>query len=239
LTLGDPAKNFFEVADAVLAAGALTLELGIPSSQPKEGAVLRASHERALRAGVNGQIAIELLGGIARRHAGLPLVAVIQWPAAEKNGELELLLDAIAAAGAAAVLPVGVSVWQYPTLAAQVHQRRLETVLPCPPSASLKLRQIVYRFCSGCLYVPRGRVTGSAKEFGNFDEFCRQVSSETRTPMIVGVGVRSAADVTEICNTPAKAAAVGTALVEHIARGGRADEFIRGLQPLGAQEKAR
>jgi hypothetical protein len=36
-------------------------------------------------------------------------------------------------------------------------------------------------------------------------------------------------DVTEVCRTPARAAAVGSALVEHLLAGGSAAAFIRQL----------
>ena len=64
--------------------------------------------------------------------------------------------------------------------------------------------------------MPRGRVTGSVGESANVADFCRHVAGRSDLPMIVGVGVKTAADVAEIGRTHAKAAAVGTALVDQI-----------------------
>ncbi len=229
LTIGDPPGRFLAVANEVLEAGALTLELGFPYSEPTEGAALLASHQRALNAGVNTQKAMGMFKAIAQQHPQTPLVAVVQWPAIKSEDELGRFLDGLVDAGAAAVLPVGLPFWQLPAFAAHVHQRGLQTVVACPPSSSRKLRQIALRYCSGCLYVPQGRVTGGSKEFANVADFCHLVSTETGTPTIVGVGVRDPQDVAEICSTPAKAAAVGTALIDHVTKGGSAGEFVRRL----------
>lgn len=229
LTIGDPPDRFVEVANEVLAAGALTLELGFPDAKPAEGPTLSASHERALNAGVNVERAMEMLKAIARAYPDRPIVAVVQSAAITHADEFGRFLDELVEAGAAAVLPVGLAPWQLPAFAERVHQRGLETVLACPPDASRRLREIIFRYCSGCLYVPRGRVTGSSQQFGNFTDFCHLVANETDLPLVVGVGVKTAGDVAEICRTPAKAAAVGSALVDHLARGGSAAEFVRRL----------
>ena len=229
LTLGDPPDQFPQVVDEVLEAGAVALELGFPAAEPNEGEILTASHRRALDAGVDMQQAMSLLKAVAMRHPSIPLVAVVQWSSIQAKTERDWFLEALADARAAAVLAVGLPLWELPGWAAQVHERGLQTVIPCPPNASDKFLEIVLRFCSGCLYVPRGRVTGSVGESANVAEFCRHVAGRSDLPMIVGVGVKTAADVAEIGRTPAKAAAVGTALVDQIARGGSAGQFMRSL----------
>jgi len=216
------------VADEVLAAGALTLELGFPHPEPMEGKILLASHHRALAAGVDSQRAMTMLKSVAQRHPETPLVAVVQWAAIKAEEDWQQFLAGLVDAGAAAVLPVGVPLWQLSTFAARVDKLGLETVVACPPDASRIFRKIALHFCSGALYVPRGRVTGGAQDF-NFAEFCDHVAKESDVPIVVGVGVKTSADVAEICRTPAKAAAVGSALVEHITRGGSAGGFMRGL----------
>lgn len=228
LTLGDPQDRFLEVAHEVLEAGALTLELGFPYAEAKEGATLLASHHRALKAGVNTSKAMELWKSLACQHPQMPLIAVVQWPAIASPLDRDRFLEGLADAGAAAILPVGLPLWQLPAFAASVDRRGLQTVLPCAPNASRKAREITFRHCSGCLYVPRGRLTGGASEFAVAD-FCSRLAGETELPFVVGIGVKTAEDVAEICRTPAKAAAVGSALVEHITRGGSAGELVRRL----------
>lgn len=229
LTIGDPADRFLQVAEEAFNAGALTLELGFPTPTPREGAVLTASHRRALEAGVDTPRAIALFAAVAQALPKTPLIAVVHWAALKSEAEQDRFLDALAEAGAAAVLPVGLSPWQYPAFASRTDQRGMETVIPCAPTASPKLRALALRYCSGCLYVPRARLTGSAQGLPIPADFCRRVSEETDIPMIVGIGVETPQDVAAICRTPAKAAAVGSALVEHLRKGGSADQMVRWL----------
>lgn len=229
LTIGDPAERFVEIAGELLAAGALALELGFPYPEPKEGPALFASHQRALNAGFTPPRAMEMLKSVSRAYPSAALLAVVQWPAIKSEDLLGPFLDDLADAGAAAILPVGLPLWQLPALAARVHERGMQTVLACPPDTSRAFRGIAFRFCSGGIYVPRGRLTGSAQQTGDAAEFCNTISTETELPIIVGVGIKSAADVAEVCRTPAKAAAVGSALVEHILQGGSPGEFVRRL----------
>lgn len=229
LTIGDPPERFREVAAQLLAAGALTLELGLPFAEPVEGACLSASHRRALAAGWSTPRAMEMLNQIGEDHPRTPLIAVVQWPAIESAEALDRFLDDLAQTRAAAVLPVGMSFWQLARFAERVHACGLQTVIPFAPTTSRTRLGIALRYCSGCLYVPRGRTTGGGAEYGDVAEFCRRVAGETDLPIIVGVGVNTAAHVEEICRTPAKAAAVGSALVDHIAHGGSASDFLRRL----------
>jgi indole-3-glycerol phosphate synthase len=229
LTIGDPPGRFHEVVDEIISAGALTLELGFPSAKPNEGAIIAASHQRALTAGMTTLRAMETLKSITARHPETPLVAVVQWPAIAEPDARDAFLDQLVDAGAAAVLPVGLPHWQLPAFAADAQRHRLQTVLPCIPQTSARLRGLVLRYCTGCVYVARGRMTGGHGEFSGAAEFCAMLAGETDLPLVVGVGVRTASDVADICSTPAKAAAVGSALVECIASGGAAGKFIRQL----------
>ena len=108
LTLGDPPDRFLEVAHEVIEAGVLALELGFPHPSPREGSTLLDSHRRAIDEGVNTERALQLLEAVARSHAEVPLVAVVQWPAIEQQGRRREFLDGLSQAGAAAVLPIDV-----------------------------------------------------------------------------------------------------------------------------------
>jgi len=229
LTIGDPPRQFVDVASEVIEAGALALELGFPHPEPREGEILLASHRRALGAGVTTEIALRLLTAVAQRRPAFPIVAVVQASALEADPALDRFLAQLAQAGAAAVLPVGLPLWKLPSFSTRLEQHGLQTVFPCAPNASAIYRRIALRHCTGGIYVPRAQLTGSSQEFANVADFCRLISAESDTPIIVGVGVRSAEDVAEICAAEGTAAAVGTALVDHVARGGSAGDFVRRL----------
>ncbi|NOY30682.1 MAG: tryptophan synthase subunit alpha [Planctomycetes bacterium] len=228
LTLGDPPGRFLEVAHEVLDAGALTLELGFPHPSPREGRTLLDSHRRALDAGVDTERALHLLGEISRSHVEVPLVAVVQWSAVEEDQQQCEFLEGLSQAGAAAVLPIDVPLGKLSRFAERVHSRGMETVLSCFPDTPARLRRIALQYCSGCIYVPRGRGTGS-QEVVEIEAFCSLLASETELPMVVGFGVERAEDVAEICATKAVAAAVGSALVKRIAEGEDAGAFVSSL----------
>jgi phosphoribosylanthranilate isomerase len=112
LTIGDPPEGFVALADELLEAGALTLELGFPDSAPLEGPTIAASHARALKAGITVERAVEMFRSISERHPTTPLVAVVQWARGRSERDSGQCLDQVAEAGAAAVLPVGLPFWQ-------------------------------------------------------------------------------------------------------------------------------
>lgn len=228
LTLGDPPDRFLEVAHEVLEAGALTLELGFPHPSPREGRVLLDSHRRALEAGVDTERALHLFGEVARSHAKVPLMAVVQWSAIEEDSQQCQFLDGLSQAGAAAVLPIEVPLGKLASFAERVRSRGMETVLSCFSDAPARLRRIALQYGSGCIYVPRGRKTGS-QEAGEIEAFCRLLASETELPIVVGFGVERAEDVAEICATKAVAAAVGSSLVNRIAEGIAAGPYVSSL----------
>ena len=179
--------------------------------------------------------ALLLLAEVAARFRSVPLIAVVQWQAIQDDRIGTPFLQSLAKAGAAALLPVGVPLWQCAALSARAEEHGLQTVFACPSDASPKYRDLSLRFCTGCLYVPRGRVTGAAPVATNTSDFCRAVAAETDLPMIVGVGVNSAADVAEDFATPAKAAAVGSAAGRplHAGRRGRS-VYQPATEPLRA-----
>jgi tryptophan synthase alpha chain len=232
LTIGDPPGRFEQAADEIIEAGSLALELGFPHPAPREGAVLAASHRRALESGVDAAAALAMLRGMARRHPSAPLIAVVQWDDAQSGETGAAFLDGLADAGAAALLPIGAPLGAVARLADELRRRELELVLSCAPDASPKLRERILSLSSGCVYVPRSASTGSAAA-ADVAGFCRLLAAESDVPIVVGFGVRDARDVADIGATPAKAAAVGSALVEHLAAGGSAGEFVRRLLPGG------
>jgi tryptophan synthase alpha chain len=215
-----------------LTAGALTLELGIPHADPREGATLAASHRRAREAGTTTESAIHLLGEIARRSPSHPLVAIVQWGAIQASTDRAALLVGLSEAGAAAVLPIGVPLSQLAGVAAEITEFGMETVFSCYADTPAVIRRMALNHCTGCLYVPRSRgLTGAAAPMPRaaLEELFEQLARETDLPLVVGFGVSTGADVAEICASRAVAACVGSALVKHLAAGGPPDDFVRQL----------
>jgi len=74
--IGDPdLEGFLKIVDTIVEGGADALELGLPSPDPAlDGPVIRAAHQRALKASSEGLDARQILPVVRRRYPGLPVV---------------------------------------------------------------------------------------------------------------------------------------------------------------------
>ena len=190
------------MAEEALAAGALTLELGFPHAKPQEGAALAASHRLSLAAGVDTAQAFAFVPTVAGRHLHTPLVAVVQWPAIQAEDERRGFLYGLVEAGAAAVLAVGLPLWQLPAF---LRPRSMAAVCkwrfparPTPRANSATLPSATVPRASTCRAAARparAGVRGCGRLLpprGRRNEYpdCGRCRSQ------------NAADVSEIVNTP-------------------------------------
>jgi tryptophan synthase alpha chain len=217
LTLGDPVDNFEGCAQSILEAGAITLELGIPLASPREGEVLLASHARALAGGIDESGALALLAKIHDQNPEVPLIAVSHWPALGSNEALVSFVSRSAVAGASAVLIVGLPFGQLVTFRTACDEAGVETVLSCFPDTPGRMRKLIYRQCTGCVYIARSRGESGGQDAVSVEDLCREMRSETEVPLIVGFGIENALAVARVCEAGARAAVVGSALVDRIA----------------------
>lgn len=217
LTLGDPADDFVDCAQSILDAGALTLELGIPLDAPWEGAVLLASHARARAGGTDEQAALKLLARVHAANPDVPLIAVNQWPALGDSDALATFVARAADAGASAVLVVGLPLGQLAPFRTACDESDVESVLSCFPDTPKRMRAMIYRQTTGCIYIARSRGESGGEGVVSVDDLCRTMRAETDIPLIVGFGIETAAAVRRVCDAGARAAVVGSALVKCVA----------------------
>lgn len=217
LTLGDPATDFTACAQAIIDAGASTLELGIPLDAPHEGEILLASHHRARAAGTDEYKALALLSAVHQANPAVPLIAVNQWQALGDSDSLGSFVARASRAGASAVLIVGLPFGQLGRFRSACDDANIESVLSCFPDTPGRMRSMIYRQCTGCIYVARSRGTSGGEAAVSVNDLCREIRSETDVPLIVGFGIIDAAAVSRVCAAGAHAAVVGSALVERVA----------------------
>lgn len=218
LTLGDPVDDFAECAQSILDAGAITLELGVPLESPKEGEVLLASHARAQAGGIDEAEALALLSKVHEANPEFPLIAVNHWPALGSNGALASFVARAAVAGASAVLIVGLPFGQLVIFRSACDEAGVESVLSCFPDTPDRMRALIYRQCTGCVYIARSRGESGGAGTVSVEDLCRKMRSETDVPLIVGFGIDDALAVARVCAAGARAAVVGSALVARIAQ---------------------
>jgi tryptophan synthase alpha chain len=218
LTLGDPVEDFLSCSQSILDSGAVTLELGIPLDSPKEGDVLLASHSRARMRGIGESEALALLSRVHEANPRVPLIAVNHWPALGCSDALTVFVGRAAAAGASAVLIVGLPFGQLGPFRVACDDANVESVLSCFSDTPKRLRAMIYRQCTGCVYIARSRGESGGDGAVSVDDLCREMRAETDIPLIVGFGIDDAAAVERVCRAGAKAAVVGSALVNRIAQ---------------------
>lgn len=217
LTLGDPTNDFADCAQAIIDAGALTLELGVPLDAPQEGETLLASHRRARAGGTDAAKALALLSAVHLANPVVPLIAVNQWQALGDSDSLRSFVAQASKAGASAVLIVGLPFGQLATFRTVCDDAKIESILSCFPDTPARMRSMIYRQCTGCVYIARGRGASGGEDTVSVDDLCRQMRAETDVPLIVGFGITDAASVSRTCAAGAHAAVVGSALVERVA----------------------
>ena len=238
LTCGDPdLAATREIALAAIEAGAETVELGVPFSDPvADGPVIQRASERALKrkttlAGVLG-LAQELRR--ARPRAGLIIFSYFN-PVLQMG--LERFAEAAAEAGVDGALITDLTVEEADDYLSAMRKRKLATVfLAAPTSTDARLKRIAQASRGFVYAVSRTGVTGVRKQLSaDARALVRRLRKFTKLPVAVGFGISPAEQFAE-GGKFADAVVVGSALVELIERSGRGDaaravgEFISRLR---------
>lgn len=215
LAAGDPdLATTQRLAEAVAAAGADILELGIPFSDPlADGPVIQAAYTRALAAGTTVRAVLRAVEAIVRT-TGLPVVLMTAFNPILAYGIRAFCRDA-ATAGAAGLLVPDLLPEDAADLIESARLHRLDTVfLAAPGGSDLRLRA-ADTAATGFLYLlSRRGVTGPAGGLGDTleAEVARaRVCCSNR--IAVGFGVTTAADAARV-GAIADGVIVGTALVD-------------------------
>lgn len=223
---GDPdLETTKAILDALDAAGADVIELGVPYSDPlADGPTIASAGARALANGTRLSDVLEL----AQRHVGdrAPLLLFTYFNPVYQFG-IERFARAAAAAVAGAIVP-DCALEESAELRSALNARSLEMPLLIAPSTTRARAQRIAEAATGFVYVvSRLGVTGAAKT-PNFEPLRAQLSmlrEVTNKPLAVGFGLRSGDDVRQIA-TLTDGVVVGSALIDAYA-GTRGDEAAR------------
>lgn len=215
LTAGDPTLDWTaRHLDALAAAGADAVELGIPFSDPvADGPVNQRAAERALKGGATLAKVLDMLA--ARRAAGFKPAAVVFTYAnpVSAMGWGEFARRA-AAAGADGVLVVDLPVEEAAEHRAACAAAGLATVFLAAPTTSEERLAEAVRASSGFLYfISRLGVTGAASSAeGAAGELARVKRAAGALPVAYGFGVSSPEQAAAAARL-ADGVVVGSALV--------------------------
>jgi tryptophan synthase alpha chain len=200
-------------------AGADAVEVGIPFSDPvMDGGVIQEASRLALEAGARPSRIFET---IAEASLDVPVAVMTYVNPAYRHG-FEAFLDGAEAAGIAGVIVPDLPVDEAGDWMTSCAAHGVASVqLAAPGTASDRLAWIA-EVSSGFLYcVATYGVTGVRTELaGTARELIERLRPLTDLPLVIGVGVGSAAQAAEV-GTFADGAVVGTALMSRLLEGDR------------------
>lgn len=233
LMLGDPdAETCLARIDAVIAAGADALELGLPFSDPvADGPTLVEAANRALANGTTPARCFEMLGEIRARHPDIPVGLLVYANLVLARGVDDFFARA-ARAGVDSILVPDMPLRESRPLQEAGQRHGIEPVFILPPDANDDCVQNVAATSRGYVYVlGRKGVTGSERAAETpLPEKLQALRERNAAPAVIGFGVSSAAHVRNALDAGASGAIVGSALVKTFAAGEDGTALVRELK---------
>jgi tryptophan synthase alpha chain len=234
---GGLGTDWIEVVRAIAAAGADAIEIGIPFSDPvMDGPTIQEASQRSLDVGTTPQSVITAL---ATADVGVPLAVMTYLNIVARTG-YRRMAQSLAAAGVAAAIIPDLPIDEAGDWAEEAAAAGIETVqLAAPTSPDARLVRICQASRGFVYAVGLLGVTGERTELASSAlVIARRCRAVTDTPVLVGVGVSTAAQAQAIC-AEADGVVVGSALVRRLLDGegpegaGRfVGELRRGLDEL-------
>jgi tryptophan synthase alpha chain len=196
--------------------GADLIELGVPFSDPiADGPVIQRACHRALRAGTNLQVLIEVVREV-RRESQIPLVLFSYLNPLLHYGFDKLARD-VSEAGVDGVLLTDLSVEEASEPVRRLREHGLDTIFLAAPTSSERRLQLVAEHSSGFIYlISRTGVTGEQRSFSDaVGPLAGRLRQLTQLPLAVGFGISTPEQVGEAARL-VDAVVVGSAIVKFI-----------------------
>ena len=232
LMLGDPdLETSARLLDAVVAAGADMIEVGIPFSDPvADGPVIQAAARRALSAGVRVSDCFELIKGFRSRHADVP-IGILTYAniVVARTG---FMRDA-AEAGADSLLIADVPTLEAGPFVKDMEQAGIEPVLIAAANTPDETIERIARLSTAyCYCVSRAGITGTHAG-GNFDSrLIERLSAAGAPPQVFGFGISEPAHVRAALLAGAKGVICGSAIVDLVSRREEVASFVQSLKAV-------
>ncbi len=218
LTAGDPHPDLtVPLLQALVAAGADLIELGVPFSDPMaDGPVIQRAHERALAQGVTLRKVLALVAEFRQQDTRTPVVLMGYLNPVEVLGYAEFA-QAAAASGVDGVLVVDLPPEEADGLAAALRQQHLDLIfLLAPTTTSARARQIAAVGSGFLYYVSLKGVTGAGHlDTQGVQARLAQWRALTDLPLGVGFGIQDGATARQV-SSGADAVIIGSALIRQM-----------------------
>ncbi len=216
---GDPSLEVCaKLLDALPAAGADIIELGIPFSDPMaDGPTIQAAGIRALAAGTTLKKILTLASEFRKKHA-TPLVLMGYLNPLYVYGYEAFARDA-AAAGVDGIIIVDLPPEEAAELEPTLTKHHIALVRLIAPTSIEHRLPLLTQGASGYLYyVSIAGITGAGSATAHsVSDSIAAIRAATSLPVCVGFGIKTPADVKAMAATGADGVVVGSALVQLIA----------------------
>jgi tryptophan synthase alpha chain len=218
ITAGDPDYDTsVAILDALPAAGADVIELGMPFSDPMaEGPPIQMSSLRALKAGQTMVKTLAMVGAFRRADADTPIVLMGYYNPIYSYGGERFLADA-KAAGVDGLIVVDLPPEADDELCLPAMKHGISFIRLATPTTDDKRLPTVLANSSGFLYyVSILGITGTASpDPARVVEAVTRIKRHTILPVAVGFGVRTASQARALAKT-ADGVVVGSAVVDAV-----------------------
>lgn len=218
ITAGDPDYDTsVAILDALPAAGADVIELGMPFSDPMaEGPPIQMSSLRALKAGQTMAKTLAMVGAFRQADADTPIVLMGYYNPIYSYGGERFLADA-KAAGVDGLIVVDLPPEADDELCLPAMKHGISFIRLATPTTDDKRLPTVLANSSGFLYyVSILGITGTASpDPARVVEAVTRIKRHTILPVAVGFGVRTASQARAIAKT-ADGVVVGSAVVNAV-----------------------
>jgi tryptophan synthase alpha chain len=215
--MGGMTDDWAQALAAVVDAGADAVEVGIPFSDPMmDGPVIQ---EAALRALTRGTVPQEVLDGLARAEAPVPVAVMTYYNLVFRAGH-KRMARSLASAGVSGAIIADLPVEEIGPWASEADAAGIDTVLLVAPSSPPARVERICARSRGFVYaLARMGVTGERGDLGaDAARVVERIRVCTDMPVCVGVGVSTPAQAAEVCEV-ADGVVVGSALVRRLLEG--------------------
>ena len=221
------------MAQSLIDSGSVdVLELGVPFSDPiADGPVIQAAVDRALKAGMNTDIAFELSRRLKKK---VPVVYLTYYNIVLQHGVERFARDC-GDSGVSGLIIADLPFEESGEVRKACSGCGVDYIHIVTPNTPPDRMRMILTDASGFVYLVSSMgVTGTRKSLaqGLRDTVVRTVDCAGDTPVAVGFGISSPAQVREVIGMGAGGAIVGSAIVDMAARGAGVDKVMEFVDEL-------
>ncbi|MHC1591985.1 MAG: tryptophan synthase subunit alpha [Candidatus Helarchaeales archaeon] len=240
VTLGDPdQETCLSIIKTLIENGADILELGIPFSDPiADGKTIQKSSQRALKNGMNTDIAFEMVRKI-RKFSSIPIIfltyynLVLQYP-------LDAFFDSCKRHEVQGIVIPDLPIEEArPTLEECRKNEVYQIFLIAPNTSEQRLTRIMEEARGFLYFVSTYGTTGARESIARstIENLSRFIAS-CELPIMPGFGISNAVQVRELMEAGASGVIVGSALINLIEKNlGDPDAMLRDIGTLSRSLK--